>query len=350
MGAIDSAESMHSCHLRIRPFLDIWKNLARASGFFDESGEIVTLAPGRRRLWVFNLHAELELAHGAKGPYEPALRVKRALAPMLPQARRLMAPGDRDLDDPEPHDDGVPSDRGARAETPGATPAAAAWLGAAWCPTPSALQRLGRAGAEVPPSPAFEVLRRVNHRSFYVALGGGAPGARYVADEAELASTLAEPADAWLFKRSFGFAGRGQRRIVGSPSHDDRRWLFDSLRQGGLVAEPWLELARELAIHGLLEQTGRLALGQPCVQETNAYRAWTGTRLATPSDISGAEWARLVERASTVAEALQRAGYFGPFGIDAYLFTTRSGRYELNPLGELNARYTMGFAIGNPRL
>jgi hypothetical protein len=309
----------------------------------------VTLAPGRRRLWAFNLHAELELAHGTKGPYEPALRVKRALAPMLPHARQLMAPGDRDLDGPEPPGNLVPCDRRTRAELPDATPSSVGWLGTAWCPTPSALRRLAQAGAELSPAPSFEVLRRVNHRSFYLALGGGAPGARYVADEAELASALVEPADAWLFKRPFGFAGRGQRRIAGAPSPDDRRWLSDSLRQGGLVVEPWLELVRELALHGLLESSGRLALGEPCVQETNVYRAWSGTRLATPADISAAERARLVERARSIAEALRREGYYGPFGIDAYFFATRSGRYELNPLGELNARYTMGFAIGNPR-
>jgi hypothetical protein len=47
-----------------------------------------------------------------------------------------------------------------------------------------------------------------------------------------------------------------------------------------------------------------------------------------------------------VAEALARAGYFGPFGIDAYLWRRAPGALELNPQSELNARYTMGFCIG----
>jgi hypothetical protein len=292
----------------------------------------VTLAR-RRRLWVFNLHAELELARDSAGPYQPPRRVVQALAPMLPHARRLMAPGDHDLDDPERSQ---PSD--ADADAP--------WLGVAWCPTPTALRRLAGARAEPAPAPSVEVLRRVNHRRFYLELGGGAPGARYVQNDSELATTLAEPQAAWLFKRPFGFAGRGQRRIVGAPSADDRRWLADSLRQGGMVAETWLELSRELSLHGRIDPSGRLALGRVCVQETNAYRAWIGTRAATPEDIPASGRARLIERATMVGEALQRAGYFGPFGIDAYVYVTSSGRRELNPLGELNARYTMGFSVG----
>jgi hypothetical protein len=295
-------------------------------------------ADGRRRLWVFNLDAELELARGSGGAYEAPLRVRRALAPMLTHARGLMSPDDRSLDEAEAV--------GGAASKPMAS--AEPWLGAAWCLTPSALRRLSRAAAELPPSPRFEVLRRVNHRRFYLELGGGAPGARYLHDDAELSATLAEPTTAWLFKRPFGFAGRGQRRIRGEPSTDDRRWLSDSLRQGGVVAEPWLELAGEVGIHGLLDATGRLALGRVCVQETNTFRAWVATRRATPADISPADTALLIGRAEAVAEGLSHAGYFGPFGIDAYFFANRSGSLSLNPFGELNARYSMGFAIGNP--
>jgi hypothetical protein len=109
-------------------------------------------------------------------------------------------------------------------------------------------------------------------------------------------------------------------------------------------------LVREVGIHGLIDASGRFALGRVCVQETNEYRAWVSTRLAGHEDLSSAQASRLSERAEEVAAALLGAGYFGPFGLDAYLFRTRSGGIELNPLGELNARYSMGFAIGRPEL
>jgi hypothetical protein len=300
-------------------------------------------SPARQRLWLFNLDAELELAR-AGGPYQTPQRVAGALAPMLGRARALMSPGDESVDPLAPP-------RRAPTIRPGAATGEAPSerrLGCAWCPTPSALERLARAGAELPPSPSLDVLRRVNHRRFAIELGGGAPGARFVSDESALATVLAEPWGAWLFKRAYGFAGRGQRRIIGAPSADDRRWLSDSLRLGGFVAEPWLELVREVGLHGLIDASGRFVLGRLCVQETNEYRAWVSTRLATDDDLSPAQASQLSARAEEVASALIDAGYFGPFGIDAYLFRTRSGAIELNPLSELNARYSMGFAIGRP--
>lgn len=295
-------------------------------------------SPARRKLWLFNLDAELELAR-AGGPYQTPLRVAQALAPMLERAGALMSPGDESLDPLRPPRRAPATPSAGSGQRP---------LGVAWCPTPSALARLERAGAELPPSPRVEVLRRVNHRRFALDLGGGAPGARFVSDDAELVQALAEPWGAWLFKRAYGFAGRGQRRIIGAPSADDRRWLADSLRLGGFVAEPWLELVREVGIHGLIDASGRLVRGRVCVQETNEYRAWVSTRPATAEDLSPAQAAQLSTRAEGVASALIDAGYFGPFGLDAYFFRTRSGTIELNPLSELNARYSMGFAVGRP--
>jgi hypothetical protein len=289
--------------------------------------------PARPRLWVFNLDAELELAREGVN-YQSPERVLRALSPLLPAAGRLMAPGDTSLDRLEP--------TGSR------EPAGAGKLGAAWCPTPSALRRLERAGAELPPCPSVSVLRRVNSRRFYLELGGGAPGARFVSDEAELDSTLRERR-VWLCKRRFSFAGRGQRRIPIAPSSDDRRWLADSVRLGGILAEPWLELVSELSIHGLLDATGRVALGEVCVQQTNTYRAWVETRRPNPGEVARNDIEQLRQRATTVAEALTGAGYFGPFGIDAYVFRGPGSRLTLNPLGELNARYSMGYPIGNPQ-
>jgi phosphoribosylaminoimidazole carboxylase (NCAIR synthetase) len=190
------------------------------------------------------------------------------------------------------------------------------------------------------------VLRRVSHRSFDLELGGGAPGALYLRDAAELERALAERRGAaWLFKRPYGFAGRGQRRIA-EPSADDRRWLADGLRLGGLLGEPWLELERELSLHGSVARDGAVRLGRPCVQRVDRWRAWLATEPLDPGDLSSAWRSELENAAERAAEALFRAGYFGPFGIDAYIWRTPAGGRALNALGELNARYTMGYPVG----
>jgi phosphoribosylaminoimidazole carboxylase (NCAIR synthetase) len=193
----------------------------------------------------------------------------------------------------------------------------------------------------------MEVLRRVNQRSFYLGLGGGAPGARYIRDADDLAVTLREAGTrSWLFKKPYGFAGRGQRRTRAELTADDRRWFDATLRQGGCLAEPWLDIELEVSVHGCIEPDGRFRLGRICVQQVDAYRSWLSSRLAGPEDVDAARVRRLHDRAASAAEALWAAGYWGPFGIDAYLWRTPSGSLELNPMGELNARYTMGFAVG----
>ena len=95
-----------------------------------------------------------------------------------------------------------------------------------------------------------------------------------------------------------------------------------------------------------IDETGRLTLGRICVQRTDAHRAWLGSELALPGEVNETHTRTLYDTAARVAEALTHAGYFGPFGLDGYLWRTPQGALAFNPLGELNARYTMGFAVG----
>jgi hypothetical protein len=56
----------------------------------------------------------------------------------------------------------------------------------------------------------------------------------------------------------------------------------------------------------------------------------------------------IVSQGERVATAIHDAGYFGPFGIDAYRYAAnRETRFC--GLSEINARYTMGFVTGFPR-
>ena len=56
--------------------------------------------------------------------------------------------------------------------------------------------------------------------------------------------------------------------------------------------------------------------------------------------------ARLASEAKRVGEALAAAGYFGPFGVDAYSYRGPLNAIHLQPRSEINARYSMGFAVG----
>jgi hypothetical protein len=306
-----------------------------------------------RFAWVLNLDADIELAAiasgapGALAGYSPRRSTQQAMSRFAPKlaASLLDLAQDVIVDDDSP----PLSARGL--------------VGRAFCPTPRALRLLRRAGAAIEPHPAWEVLARANSRAFSSSLGTTLPGALFVADEGEARSLLRTPpppelAVAWRVKRNFGMTGRGQRVVAPSGVSDqDLAFVRAGLVEGGVQIEPDVAIANEFAIHGLLAAGGALTLGPLVKQRCDARGAWVSSdRIeagqAPPQDFVAA----LVTEAERVATALNAAGYFGPFGVDAYTYRVgcrkgstegdaeRLGAIGLQPRGEINARYTMGFA------
>ena len=277
--------------------------------------------------WALELDADLELAHGRPGftpqdtlrSWSHAVRV--ALAPSFPTGDVIL-----DL-----HDD-------ARA---------LGLAGRCFCPTPRSLARLGRAGAILPDAPSFEVLRRVNARAFAFALGH-LDGAVCATTVLEVERALATEGR-WLLKRAFGFAGRGQRRIdVGREApigEADRAWIEASLRIGELVIEPRVSIELEVGLHGLLGPDGAIERGRATVQDVDSAGQWRGSRVASPGELTDEERAALERAFEESASALRAAGYFGPFGIDAFRYDD-AGTARFHRLSEINARYSMGWPIG----
>jgi hypothetical protein len=281
-----------------------------------------------RSAWVLNLDAEYELE--ASDSHTPSARTMQR----MPEFQRALAP----LLGPE---DVVVGDDDV---VVGSCP------GRAWCPTPRAMRRLLKAGAIPVPAPDFAVLRRVNHRRFSADLGPTLPGARFVSSIEELEQVIAgeSPSEQWLLKRPFGFAGRGRRRLArGFVDRAAMSWVHASFRAGdGLQVEPWVERIADYALHGFLSREGVATLGQPTRQKCDENGAWQNTE--TADDLEPAEEAELRASALLASEALHAANYFGPFGVDAYRW--RDGRaVRFNPRSEINARYSMGWAMGMQR-
>jgi hypothetical protein len=197
------------------------------------------------------------------------------------------------------------------------------------------------------------VLARVNARAFASSLGNTLPGAAFVADEAEAQALLrtSPPPDlavAWRVKRNFGMTGRGQRIVVPSAvAEQDLAFVRAGLLEGGVQIEPDVTIASEFAIHGVLEAVGGLTLGPVVKQRCDARGAWLSSEPIEIGQEPPSLVTALATEAERVAAALNAAGYFGPFGVDAYTYRVR-GTIALQPRSEINARYTMGFALGRP--
>jgi hypothetical protein len=262
-------------------------------------------------------------------------------------AASLLAPGDCLIDDTS------------------APNVAAGRTGRAFCPTPRAIALLRRAGAEPEPHPPASVLRRVNGRAFCASLGPTLPGAAFVTtlDAALDVLASAPPGfEQWRLKRSFGMAGRGQRVVTPGKLVDaDHALLRAAMSEGGLQIEPNVGLVAEYAMHGRLSEHGDATFGRLVEQRCDARGQWLSTSVVEGATVAlapdnprtyGVASATvgvaelLDDEVRRVARALHEAGYFGPFGIDAFVYRDAEGRNLLQPRSEINARYSMGFAVG----
>ena len=128
----------------------------------------------------------------------------------------------------------------------------------------------------------------------------------------------------------------GKRSGSGSSAHSSRIALV-GLRGAGkstlgrMLAEdldfPFVELSREIEkFAGCSINEIQHLYGQ------SAYRRY--------------ERRALEEEARRVAEALGKIGYFGPFNLDAFAWKGDDGGRRFNPRCEINARYSMGWAVG----
>jgi hypothetical protein len=293
----------------------------------------------RRLAWVLNLDADLELA--ARHGYTPKRSVREAMAPWSALlATSLLGPGDVVVDE-------------------SSAPLCASGLpGRAFCPTPRAIAVLERAGAVPEPHPSIDVLRRVNSRQFATSLGPTLPGAVFVTDVDSARAVLAGApplGDAWRVKRNYGMTGRGQRVVAARAasaasaqlSEADLAFVRVGLDEGGVQIEPNVVVVAEYAIHGMLAQDGSFALGRLVRQHCDVRGAWISTEpMVTRTADEEAIHGELVAEGARVAAALASAKYFGPFGIDAYSYRAAGDAVALQPRSEINARYSMGFAVG----
>lgn len=334
-------------------------------------------------LWVLNLDGEHELEAGRR--YAPTEHLKaiveRARQSLWSGPYSLVRPGDRVIADPASDPRGLPqagaslpclrvTQDGVIAELVSpeqlATSSARAWL-----PTERARALFSGVGLLLESAPPQDVLAAVNARDFAVG-----PRASIVAeafdkhvalDEESALRVLALPAPGgWMVRRRFGAAGRGRRRFEGGAALDrsvastwsttsaalrtseaDLSWLRASLRLGPVVLEPWVEITTEFTRSGFVTSEGDVIVSAPCFQATDRAGAWTGTEQAGAGEVARADDEALAGALEAAGRALAAQGYFGPFGIDAFRYRDprAPGRTRLNPLSEINARYTMDWAL-----
>ena len=168
---------------------------------------------------------------------------------------------------------------------------------------------------------------------------------------------------------------RGHHRVVAKEAHGlaghnairlwepevlaaQRQWLARALQNGRqVVIEPWLERELDFSVQlemgprnlklcgytGLInDRKGQFQANWAAANYNRRLPANVAGLFRERADISG----RLQHLYSNILAwlevELQRAGFVGPVGIDAFVYRAPQGGYRLKPVVEINPRYTMG--------
>ena len=209
----------------------------------------------------------------------------------------------------------------------------------------------------MPKSPS-DIAARANDRARCLELtemiGCALPGARMVKSATDLALHLedggarAAPDEEWIVKSRFSAAGRWRFRGRGRFPLEKRdtatvEHLFE--RFGQLVFEPWMARSDDFGCTAVLTADA-LCIAGFHRQEVDGQGRFRGLEFTTGS--SSTPWftsreARALQGVvEVVGMQLRKLGYVGPFGVDAWRFQDANGNIGFEPLGECNARMTMG--------
>jgi hypothetical protein len=152
---------------------------------------------------------------------------------------------------------------------------------------------------------------------------------------------LLSPSGAWVVKAPLSAAGRS-RFIdkIGGPLKDSKaRRTVERLFEvhGPLLFEPWMDRVADFGGAALLTSKELRVVGfhRQVVDRKGQFAG-----IEVEAEIPERE--RMEDVLRGVAQSLRRAGYVGPFGIDAWQYRNRDGRLAFHPLGEINARMTFG--------
>ena len=255
--------------------------------------------------------------------------------------------------------------------------AAFAWLdrpGAfAWLVTEQAEAEAARQGVALEGPPAA-IVRRVHDKAFawQVALAAGfVPRSlrdairvfspEELADADAALAAIAKALEAWpawcggaTLKPRLGTSGRGRVAFDSAEDPALRGALPRLAGCGGAMLEPWLERSLDLSAQLYVDPSeGLLLLGtlEQRLTPAGVPRGLRGTLDRRGRVTSGSPFDEaLREAAVAVAAAARDEGYFGPCGVDGFVFRGPTGEPELRPVVELNARFTLGtVALGLAR-
>lgn len=182
--------------------------------------------------------------------------------------------------------------------------------------------------------PDWQTVKTIHSKLFSHAHSKSLPGSALLLSEKEALLWIEKTPGPKVLKAPIAAAGQGHFHLeVGKdPSAFFKKYSFP------LLGEPWVERVLDFSTQW---ENGNL-LGATLLESgpKGSYRA---TRVG-PNLFKTRDWAleEHLEEVKPVLREIKTLGYFGPLGIDAFIYK-ENGKETLRPIVEINARKTMGY-------
>lgn len=201
------------------------------------------------------------------------------------------------------------------------------------------------------PRASAKVAKEANDRRFFLRVahdfGTLLPGSGFFADLDSLERHVSRlAARRFVLKAPFSASGRARLvfdrdKLATSPTRERAASLL--AKHHGALLEPWMDRTDDFGALGLVDDRGVAFLGlhRQHVTQEGQFVGVTVRPFTVPTCITKEETPQLTVAARRVGEALRDFGYRGPYSVDSWRYREDGGS-RVQPIGEINARMTMG--------
>lgn len=218
-----------------------------------------------------------------------------------------------------------------------------------WGPSPSIHRWTQSHGIYYNIPQSIKTIRAMNSKAFSFRYSG-LENKRLLHNEKELKEWIDTTAGEKVLKACFGLSGQGNRRIENSLltpallAFCQKEWQ----RNGVVVGEPWVNRLMDFSTQWFIPLSGPIEFLGSTRFSTDASGVYQGT-LAGPENMLFKNCLPFLEthkqKAQEALMDMQREGYFGHVGVDAFLYQKEDSTVALNPIVEINGRQTMSWVV-----
>jgi hypothetical protein len=195
--------------------------------------------------------------------------------------------------------------------------------------------------------PPWEVVKEVNSKRFSFEHTPKLPGAEILFNESQAKQWLESFPGSKVLKTCYGVSGKGHFII------ENEGWeRISAFLQGEweknlpVIAEPWVDRILDFSTQWLIDRNGQVSYVGSTICKNDRRGQYQHNEVGDEKTLFGDKLSYLAEhrqKAEPILHIIASKGFFGNVGIDAMLYG-HSNNTHLQPIVEINARKTMGWA------